>query len=206
MKKTQEDAAITREAILDAARACFYSAGFKNTSLDQIAKEANVTRGAVYWHFKDKKALFREAVKDTFEANGGVVNYAHSLPIEYDYADRLYEVFWFAHGGNEGNNGDTQGVDFIYKAMIIAQNHDDDFQEVKELIQLEKLSLYRYFVEETRMQMRLKKIDNLDPEHYAGLLFIAFEGLFLMKGVKTGVADDKESIKNYIDLIIKDIV
>lgn len=44
---------------MDAARARFASVGFAQTSLDEIAGDAGTTKGAVYHHFKDKKALFR---------------------------------------------------------------------------------------------------------------------------------------------------
>ncbi len=48
----------TRLALLAAARARFSEAGFAHTSLDDIAGDAGTTKGAVYHHFKDKKALF----------------------------------------------------------------------------------------------------------------------------------------------------
>jgi TetR/AcrR family acrAB operon transcriptional repressor len=48
----------TRNRLLDAAEALFHAQGVSHTSLQQIAAEAGVTRGAVYWHFKNKAELF----------------------------------------------------------------------------------------------------------------------------------------------------
>ncbi len=48
----------TREAILEAGHRLFSRQRFSGTSLEAIAKEANVTKGAVYHHFKDKRAVF----------------------------------------------------------------------------------------------------------------------------------------------------
>lgn len=65
VRKTKEDAAITRQRIIDAARETFLLKGVSRTSLEQIASHAGVTRGAVYWHFQNKAELFyamREAV------------------------------------------------------------------------------------------------------------------------------------------------
>ena len=59
MRRTKEEAAETRSAILDAAERMFFERGVSQTSLSQIAAEANVTRGAIYWHFSGKSALFR---------------------------------------------------------------------------------------------------------------------------------------------------
>jgi TetR/AcrR family acrAB operon transcriptional repressor len=57
-RRTKEDAAITREQLLDAAEREFREHGVSRTSLAEIAAAAGVTRGAVYWHFRDKSDLF----------------------------------------------------------------------------------------------------------------------------------------------------
>ena len=58
VRKTKEDAEATRASILDAAERLFYSQGVSRTSLQDIASAAGVTRGAIYWHFKDKSDVF----------------------------------------------------------------------------------------------------------------------------------------------------
>ena len=58
-RRTKAEAHQTRESILDAAERLFFTHGVMQTSLEQIAEEAGVTRGAIYWHFTDKVALFR---------------------------------------------------------------------------------------------------------------------------------------------------
>ena len=67
MRKTKEDAQKTRQAILQAAIEDFSNKGFFNTSLDDIAKTAGVTRGAVYWHFNNKADIFNALHKDLHE-------------------------------------------------------------------------------------------------------------------------------------------
>jgi TetR/AcrR family transcriptional regulator, acrAB operon repressor len=57
-RRTKEDAAVTREQLLDAAEREFCERGVARTSLAEIAAAAGVTRGAVYWHFRDKSDLF----------------------------------------------------------------------------------------------------------------------------------------------------
>lgn len=57
-RRTKEDAEHTRNAILDAAEALFFERGVARTTLDEVARSAGVSRGAVYWHFQDKVALF----------------------------------------------------------------------------------------------------------------------------------------------------
>jgi TetR/AcrR family acrAB operon transcriptional repressor len=57
-RRTKDDAAETREHLLDAAQRVFRERGVTRTTLAEVATAAGVTRGAVYWHFKDKAALF----------------------------------------------------------------------------------------------------------------------------------------------------
>lgn len=58
VRKTKEEALETRNLILDTAEAVFSEKGVSRTTLNDIAKAANVTRGAIYWHFKNKADLF----------------------------------------------------------------------------------------------------------------------------------------------------
>ncbi|WP_434984844.1 TetR family transcriptional regulator [Vreelandella zhaodongensis] len=62
-RKTKAEAAATREALLDAAEEVFFAKGVARTSLEQIARHADLTRGAVYWHFKNKGDLFMALVE-----------------------------------------------------------------------------------------------------------------------------------------------
>ncbi len=57
-RQTKERAELTREAILDAATQVFFKRGVARSSLEEVATVAGVTRGAVYWHFRDKLDLF----------------------------------------------------------------------------------------------------------------------------------------------------
>ena len=59
-RKTKQQALETRQHILDVAMRLFSQQGVSATSLAQIAQAAGVTRGAIYWHFKDKSDLFGE--------------------------------------------------------------------------------------------------------------------------------------------------
>jgi AcrR family transcriptional regulator len=62
-----EHAEDTRTAILDAAERLFTEPGFAAATLDDIAEQARVTKGAVYHHFGSKPALFRAVVERLFQ-------------------------------------------------------------------------------------------------------------------------------------------
>ena len=58
VRRTKEEALVTRTRILDAAEQVFHEKGVAHAGLEDIASAAKVTRGAIYWHFKDKAELF----------------------------------------------------------------------------------------------------------------------------------------------------
>ena len=47
-----------RAQILGAARTCFIRAGYAHTRVDDIAKEAGLSKGGIYFHFKSKREIF----------------------------------------------------------------------------------------------------------------------------------------------------
>lgn len=53
-RKTKEDMEKTRQLILQSALDLFCKNGYSKTTFDSIAKHINLTKGAVYWHFKNK--------------------------------------------------------------------------------------------------------------------------------------------------------
>lgn len=57
MRRSKEDAAVTRENVLAAAEQLFAENGIHATRLSDIAAAAGVTRGAIYWHFSNKDEL-----------------------------------------------------------------------------------------------------------------------------------------------------
>lgn len=58
VKKTKEEALETRNMLLDTAELVFNKKGVSGTTLADIASAAGMTRGAIYWHFKNKADLF----------------------------------------------------------------------------------------------------------------------------------------------------
>lgn len=77
VRRTKEEALATRHKLLDAAEHLFQAQGVSRTSLQDIARRAGATRGAVYWHFKDKADLFNAMMERV------------TLPLEQAFQERL---------------------------------------------------------------------------------------------------------------------
>lgn len=197
MNKTKEDAQITRQNLLNAALDCFMEYGYNLTSLNMVALRANYTRGAVYWHFKDKAALFRAVFEDTMH-KANVVDFAHTLPVDLSYDEKLTRVFWWAQ--------ETVHVSYINKILKII-NFTEGFEDIEETIQMEKIKLIRYFVEETRLHIGQNKLQPVfDAEVYGANLFFLFEGLFFTKEMNVGIDRDWESIEQYVRATVEGLL
>ena len=196
MRRKKEDMLITKEQILNAAFDCFYEKGYEATSLEEIASRANVTRGAIYWHFSDKNDLYRAVIQMTME-KGDVAQFAHDLPEDMSTRERLEEVFWMAMNEN-------RYVDFVFKTMsytVGRTEFDDVFQELRDV----KRNLLQYFNEEIRVHLRVNQIEGKKAEDYYLGLYLLFEGMFLTKNIPIGIQLTRENVVHYVDVILKDI-
>ena len=67
MKRTKEEALETRQAILQSALDLFYQKGYSKTTFEQIALRIGLTKGAVYWYFKNKPDLVVALINEYVE-------------------------------------------------------------------------------------------------------------------------------------------
>lgn len=66
MRRTKEDSQKTRELLIQTATQLFGSRGYRQTTLLDVAREAGLTRGAMYWHFTSKVDLFNEVMQNIY--------------------------------------------------------------------------------------------------------------------------------------------
>jgi TetR/AcrR family acrAB operon transcriptional repressor len=64
MRRTKEEALVTRENVLSAALEVFSQRGYSAARLEDIAEAADVTRGAIYHHFGSKEELYKALVTE----------------------------------------------------------------------------------------------------------------------------------------------
>lgn len=122
-RRTKQEAEATRAGILDAAELCFLEDGVFRTTLENIATRAGYTRGAVYWHFKNKLEVL-DAVVDRVE-----------LPI----------FTGLQHAAQDGSEWPIRGLRDFFK------NAFEEFESNPHARNVIEIGLLRCeFVEETR--------------------------------------------------------
>lgn len=85
MSVREQKMAETRKKLIEVARRAFAEYGYADTSMDKLTAEAGLTRGALYYHFGDKKGLFA-AVVDQIDSE-----MASSAQQHLEQPDNLWE-------------------------------------------------------------------------------------------------------------------
>lgn len=173
VRRTKEEAAATRELLLDTAEQVFLRQGVARASLNDIATAAGVTRGAIYWHFNDKADLFNammerttlpcEEVFDTLQCSG-----------ESDALDVLRRVaLQPLHSVR-----DDERTRRVFCIAIHYTEYSDELQPVRQR-HIEAITGYIDKMEELMLQARTqgRLRDGIDPRTAALGLFALIDGL-----------------------------
>jgi len=91
----------TKEKILTTAYTLFSLKGFESCSMNDIAKEANVNKASIYYHFPSKEGVYEAVIKGILE--GFYQRVFTAVTKEQTPQDKLY-AFIYAFGENFKNN------------------------------------------------------------------------------------------------------
>jgi len=101
--KNEEAKRKTTSSLIKIARKHFAARGYFDVSLEQIAEEGNVTRGAAYHHFKSKKGLFL-AVLESVQQNVAAYVLKEALKSEEPWQQLILGNVGFVKGANAKEN------------------------------------------------------------------------------------------------------
>lgn len=89
-RRTKEEAEETKKAICLAALDIFCEKGYSRTTFDEIAKRINLTKGAIYWHFRNKADILTEIIRKGFTISQSLlsVNISQVKSI-YDFKEHI---------------------------------------------------------------------------------------------------------------------
>ena len=85
--------AVRRAAILEAAHKLFNKYGFQKTRMDDIAAAAGLTKGGLYFHFKDKQSLYESVMFDCKDRMGTIITEIESQDLP---PDEMLAAYMFA--------------------------------------------------------------------------------------------------------------
>lgn len=159
----------TRDRILSTAARLFSMNGYEYTPLSHVAREAEVSKALILWHFDSKEALFRAAIGRTLEpyyidvGDIGTLDEATQIEKLID----LYTKFIRNHG---------YSVRFIVDLMVRESGPDEVRSQMHELY-----GLFRDLLTQTIARGREKGLFRKEtrPELDAALIVTALDGILL---------------------------
>lgn len=142
-RKTKEDAEQTRLAILDSALQTFYEKGFSRTTFDEIARRINLTKGAVYWHFRNKADVIGALVVQKLSEQK-----KHYLKVHPTTLKELREACVHRASIIEKDEDFRRFLFFvIYRMEWTTPVLDSVWEQIGELCELEDKKLYDCLIE-----------------------------------------------------------
>jgi TetR/AcrR family acrAB operon transcriptional repressor len=131
-RKTKENAELTRQRLIEAARQVFLERGVSRTTMEHIAMQAGVTRGAIYWHFSNKLDLFQAMREQVFLP---LIDRMDDTLLVEGSEDPLTCIENFLCGTIHVLNDSTETRQ-IYEIMMIKCEYVDEFGRVLQQILL----------------------------------------------------------------------
>lgn len=182
MKRSKEEAEQTRQAILSAALEVFYTRGVTRASLQEVATAAGVTRGAVYWHFRDKSHLYMTLYEE--------LTARYAVRPE-DFAARTYaSLAEFRQDLDRLISSYQQDRSFRMFIQIL-HSRMEYIEEMKEIVENEQLKQQRMVAAYLHAFRQLQADGHLSPkidcERAALLLFTVIDGIFDSWGIDEGL-------------------
>lgn len=168
-RRSKQDAQLTRDAILDAAEQVFRDKGVARTRLEDIAQGANCTRGAVYWHFKNKSdvlmALFERVSLPLYDQINQLIAARPADPLNAWRSHLLESVGKIEHDAQQQNACDI----LINRCELSA-----DMESLREM-EADRLA---FFVDSTRRLFeQARDAGQLRPDADLAIAALAMHGL-----------------------------
>ncbi len=154
----------SEEKILDAALELFATNGYKNTSISEIAKKADISKGLMYNYFASKNALLRAIVTKAITEGHNLVQHAME-----DYASPILELEHLVLDTFEHVKNNFQ----FWKLLTSLSHQQDIMASVQDLVAEEKKWSIQKGIE------LFTKLKAPNPRQSAFLLGAAMDGIML---------------------------
>ncbi len=177
-----------REKILEAASRLFAQQGYEETSLSQVARQANVSKALIFWHFDSKEKLYQHALRKTLEPyvidNDALIGLGGREQIE-----RLIDLFFSFVREN------VYSVRFFLNLTLRGEpQQDEGLSRVTELYRMFRSSLAD-IIESGRLQAAFR--DDCDPAREAALIMATLAGVLVQQFMTADTPDGAKELVDY---------
>lgn len=188
---TQQSEDIKKNQILKSAHECFSKRGFDAVTMEEIAKDAGLSKGAVYWYFKSKDELILELVKNWCKVGeNALYKMALECPLEeliYKYPTYVIHEMDLQHH-----------YQLIFHLWSRSMENESIYKELREAIVDGRKKAIEFI--KTAITKQLFKPE-IDPNALALMVDALFDGLMVQWHFDKSM-DIEKSWKNSIDMLM----
>jgi TetR/AcrR family acrAB operon transcriptional repressor len=199
MRRTKEEADATRRQLMDVALRVFSTRGYSAARLSDIAAEAGVTRGAVYWHFKNKQGLLFAILTEM--ANPFVQTATEVLDSDLEPGRKIREL---VRRVKDANDNSETFLDQREVALRFMAEHPHGIDEFHKHIFRDMERLTGRITDTIRRGQRSGQIrDDVDASIMTGLIAAVLRGSAMMKAMKGLDLLPRGTSDQMVDLLMK---
>lgn len=193
MRKTKEDTNLTKQTLLDSARKMFLEKGYSATTLSDIVINANLTRGAAYWHFKNKEEIYKAVIireLDIMQTHKNNILNDCKLTTE----NKLLEILSLPL--------ELPDTYYLVNSVSLLVSNYEQLIILENMIQERKKSLHQFFYSFLDSGVSHNDIKlTSDVDTVASMLFILFEGLYFHSRENNDFT--KDNLRKFLHSIIQ---
>jgi len=180
-----------REKILATAARLFAEHGYENTSLAQVARQANVSKALIFWHFDSKEKLYRSALRKTLEPYV-IDNGSLSGLDEREQIERVIELFFdFVHQN-------VYSVRFFLNlALRVERQGDETLARVTELYRVFRDSVADILVSGQRRGIFR---EDCDASREAALIMATLAGILVQQFMTDDEPDTARTLVDHLKM------
>ncbi|QDX81626.1 hypothetical protein B9N43_10400 [Denitratisoma sp. DHT3] len=196
-RRRKEEADQTRSRILEAAERVFLARGVSLASMDEIARNAGVTRGAIYWHFTGKRDILNVLC---MELRIWLLQVKDDLAVQLDLHEPLNAVALVLKK-SVADLENHQKIRKALKIILTCSEYQEDCGPIWNELQNTQNELHRMTAlayHQAALQNALKA--ELVPERAAQDTRIFIEGLVSLMVMTSFVGNASQLIDYHIDL------
>jgi len=199
-RKTKEDSIKTRSRLLEAALDVFSERSFSEVTLDAIAGRVCMTKGALYWHFKNKSDILSKLIEEVF------LNSAKAFADKYGEPETLADLCSY-YKKKLVFPDERDRFMKVYALMLRRYEWPEDvrsdvFSNLRSLMKKEKAMINELLLK----LLREKSIrEDIVTEDVSVTITSVFYGLFTLKLNEIVTDDLSKSIDFIFDAFIKEL-
>ena len=176
-----------KELVISSARKLFSEYGYKKVSMDEIAKESNVTKKTIYTYFKDKESMFKYFIDEELTHMKNLVEKIKNSnkPFIDQISNALYEVLSYRNNSKIFLN-------------LLKDLKKEKSPKIEEFIKLYDKEIIKYIENKIEEEIRNNNIKKCDSHLSAFIIYKVYLSVMFDYDEKL---DEKKVTKEIISIL-----